>query len=281
MPDGEVVAFMVRSDRTDHPDEGLANPENLGFVPTELLLLRSKDFGRTWTDPDPIKPPLSGPSFEMCCPIVPLRDGRWVIPTLNWPGWDGVCPDGIKMVGLVSSDCGKSWPRYWTVMRDPVGKVFYWESKIAELPDRRLLAVAWVYDDESKKDRPNHYALSCDGGETWSEPVSMDLQGQTLTPFVLDDGRVLCVYRRMDKPGLWANLARLEGTKWINEKELPLWGHQAQGLTGTSQNMVQNFNVMRFGAPSITRLGDGTLFVAFWCYEDCVSVIRWFKLAVI
>ena len=72
MVDGEVVAFMARSDRTDHPDEGLANAANLGFCPTELLVLRSKDFGRTWTGPTNMNPPLVGPAFEMCCPIIPL-----------------------------------------------------------------------------------------------------------------------------------------------------------------------------------------------------------------
>ena len=35
LPDGEAVVFMVRCDRTDHPDEGFTNHENLGFVPTE------------------------------------------------------------------------------------------------------------------------------------------------------------------------------------------------------------------------------------------------------
>jgi hypothetical protein len=51
-------------------------------------------------------------------------------------------------------------------------------------------------------------------------------------------------------------------------------------LTGTSDNMVQNFQVLRFGGPCITRLPDGAIFVAFWCYEDCVSNIRWFKLEI-
>src|SRR5579862_4190083 len=46
LPDGEIAAFMVRHDRTEHPDEGFTNVENLGFVPTELLLLRSRDGGR-------------------------------------------------------------------------------------------------------------------------------------------------------------------------------------------------------------------------------------------
>jgi BNR repeat-like domain len=286
LPDGGAVAFMVRSNRTDHPEEGLANPENLGFVPTETLLLWSEDSGHTWGPPGTLDPPLVGPSFELCCPIVPLRDGRWFLPTSTWRGWDGDCPNGMKMVVLISHDGGRSWPEYRDVMRDPEQRVIYWESKICELPDGRLLAVAWAYDQVAGADLPNQYAISADGGNSWSAPRSTGLQGQTLTPYILDDarkdragsGRVLSVYRRLDRPGLWANLSRLEGDRWVNDSEAAIWGATAQGLTGDSSNMVQNFQVLRFGAPCVVRLNDGTIFMAFWCYEDCVSVIRWYKL---
>jgi sialidase-1 len=186
----------------------------------------------------------------------------------------------MKMVALISHDGGKSWSEYRDVMRDPEQRVIYWESKICEMPDGRLLAVAWVYDQVAATDLPNHYAISADGGDTWSAPLSTGLQGQTPTPFVLDDGRVLLVYRRIDRPGLWANLSHLEGDRWVNDGEAPIWGAGVQRLTGDSDNMVQNFQVLRFGAPSVIRLQDDTIFVAFWCYEDCVSVIRWYKLAV-
>ncbi|MDO9464910.1 MAG: sialidase family protein [bacterium] len=279
-PKGEVVAFMVRSDRTIHPDEGFTNHENLGFVPTELLLLRSLDYGHTWTKPSSLIPPLVGPCFELCCPIIPLKDGRWILPTQTWPDWDGNCPNGIRMVAFVSHDRGRTWPEYMDVMSEPEGRVFFWESKIVELPDDRLLAIAWVYDDIVSSDRTNQYALSEDGGKTWSTPLSTGLHGQTLTPFLCDDGRILCIYRRMDKSGLWANISRLEKNVWVNEACEPLWGEQTTGLTTTEKDMAHNFNVLKFGAPCITRLSDGTIFVAFWCYEDCISVIRWFKLVV-
>jgi sialidase-1 len=194
----------------------------------------------------------------------------------------------MKMVAFISHDFGRSWPEYRDVMRDPEQRVIYWESKICELPDGRLLAVAWAYDQVAAADLPNHYAVSADGGDTWSVPRSTGLQGQTPTPYVLDNahkdgaasGRVLLVYRRIDRPGLWANLSHLEGDRWVNDGEATIWGAGAEGLTGDSSIMVQNFQVLRFGAPSVIRLNDSTLFLAFWCYEDCVSVIRWYKLAV-
>ncbi len=98
-----------------------------------------------------------------------------------------------------------------------------------------------------------------------------------MTPHVLDDGRILSVYRRMDETGLWANISHFEGDCWINDDCVPLWGAQTSGLTTASANMAHNFNVLRFGAPCVARLDDGTIFVAFWCYEDCVGNIRWFR----
>ncbi len=280
LPDGRAVAFMVRADRSAHPQEGLTNPENIGCVPTETLLLHSYDCARTWRPPQPLIPPLVGPAFEICCPIGPLRDGRWLLPTSTWRGWDGACPNGMKMVALVSHDQGQSWPEHLDVMADPAGQVTYWESKIAELSDGRLLAVAWAYDQGAARDLPNQFTLSADGGRSWTGPRSTGLQGQTLTPHVLPDGRVLSVYRRIDRPGLWANLSHLDGDRWVNDDATPLWGAAARGLTGTSESMAENFQALRFGAPSLARLDDGSIFLAFWCYEDCVSAIRWFKLTV-
>ena len=106
MPDGELAAFGAVWDRS-RADEGLTNPETLGFVETQLILLRSPDGGRTWQGPQPIDPPLAGPSFEICSPILPLRDGRWLAPTATWKGWNGECPNGMKALALVSRDRGE------------------------------------------------------------------------------------------------------------------------------------------------------------------------------
>ncbi len=275
-----VVALLMRYDRSAHPEEGLTNPTTLGFVPTEMVLLDSGDRGRTWQPPHRIQPPLEGPAFELCAPVTPLRDGTWLLPTSTWRGWDGRCPHGMKMVALRSRDGGRSWPEYADVMADPAQRHIYWESKIVELADGRLLATAWVYDQQEARDLPNHFALSADGGRTWTRPRSTGLHGQTLTPLALPDGRVLCVYRRLDEPGLWAVTATLAGDSWTSGAATALWGHGAGGLTAHSANMSANFAVLRFGAPCLALLPDGAILGAFWCYEDCVSGVRWFRLRV-
>ena len=279
-PNGNVIAIVVQSHRENHPEEGLANPENIGFVPTDLLLVRSEDFGYSWKLPEIIDPPLIGPSFELCSPIVPLRDGRWLWPTSTWRSWTGYSPNGMKMVALVSSDGGKTWPAYTNVMDGDADHIIYWESKIIELANNVLITVAWAYNEAQGKDLPNHYTISRDDGKTWLIPRSTNIQGQTMAIAALPDGRLLSVYRRIDKPGLWVTISRLDNDAWINEDEFPLWGSQEKSLMHKSDSMVQDFNELKFGAPCITVLPDNSVYVAFWCYEKMVSNIRWFKLIV-
>ena len=278
LPNSELIVLMLRADRSGHPDEGLTNSETLGFVPSEFVTFRSKDNGHTWNGPNVIDSPLGDTPLELCSPITPVKDGRCFIPTSTWKYWDGSIPSGYRMVALVSHDRCKSWTEYTDVLVDPKQEIQYWESKIIEISENRLLAVAWAYNHVHKKDLPNQFALSHDGGKSWSKPKSTGLSGQTLTHFLLDDGRILSVYRRMDKPGLWTNISRIEDDQWINESSEPLWGQNVAGLTGEGDNMSHLFNVLRFGAPCITRLPDRTIFLAFWGVENCISVIRWFKL---
>ena len=277
--DGELVAFIVRHHRT-RPDQGLANPENMGFVQTDLMLLRSTEEAITWSGLEKINPALVGPSFELCSPVVFLSDNRWIIPTSTWKGWDGYCPNGMKMVGLISSDKGQSWDSYSNIMVDPDGKIIYWESKLIELHDKSLLAVAWGYDTENGCDLPNQYVLSTDNGRTYSKPRSTGLSGQTIACMQLEGGDILSVYRRTDKKGLWANISRMISGEWVNEVQYPLWGHDRENLMGSDGNIIKNFNVLRFGAPCMIDIGEDIIYLVFWCVEDCVSNIRWIKIKV-
>jgi len=276
----EILVFLVRHDRTAHPNKGLTNEKNLGFVTTFLYTVRSKDGGKNWEEPIKIKPPLTGPCFELCSSPVPLDNGNILLPTSTWRGWDGYCPNGMKAVAFISYDNGQTWPDYTDVMKDPLGKIIFWESKIAQLSDGRLLAVAWTYNEKKGKDLQNHYAVSIDYGKTWSKPMPTGIWGQTPAILPLDAGEVLFVYRRVDKPGLWANVCLIKNGKWINRMELPLWGWESRGLIKMGKNMAVNFQGLRFGAPCIVGLQSDVVMVAFWCYEDFVSNVRWIKIKI-
>jgi len=275
--DGELVGVGALFDRSN-PEEGLTNPATDGFTPMELILTRSSDGGRTWRGPFVVEPPLEGPAFEVCATVRELAPDRWVIPVSPWRGWNGEAPSGMKAVLLHSRDRGRSWPEYSVVMDRWSEQIVHWESKLVRLADGRLLAVAWVHDLKTGEDLPNHYAVSEDGGMSFSPPRSTEISGQTCTPFALPDGRILCVYRRCDKGGLWARLARLDRDTWVNDFEAPLWGAGAELRRDEGKSAVENMQKLRFGFPCGTVLPGGEVFFVFWCYEDCVSNIRWFRL---
>lgn len=83
-----------------------------------------------------------------------------------------------------------------------------------------------------------------------------------------------------DQGVLWAHLARMEGDRWQPLADHPLWGTAGVADAGTQASRLAQMSTLRFGFPSVVRLRSGDVFVVFWCVEDCVSNIRWYRLRV-
>ncbi len=50
-------------------------------------------------------------------------------------------------------------------------------------------------------------------------------------------------------------------------------------LLGAEELLVSfDLGALKFGYPSLVQLADGDVFVVFWCCEDCVYNIRWFRI---
>lgn len=277
MADGSLVGFGGRLYRDDL-SKGLVNRENLGYVAMDLILLRSFDGGYTWEGPQTIKPPLVGPSFEICHPIRELRDGRWLAPTSTWKGWDGQAPNGMNAVALVSYDRGQTWPEYIPVMGAYDRGIIHWEQSLVELPDGRLLSIAWAVEEVTGNTLPTPYAVSADG-RSFRPPRLTGLNAQTAKIICLCDGRILCLYRRHDQPGLWANLSRLDGDEWTNLEELPVWQGACSGMAGKAPT-GEELGALKFGFPSMVELPDGDVMAVFWCLEDGIHNVRWVRIRV-
>lgn len=275
LSDQSLLAFGGRYFRDD-PDEGLVNRANLGYVPMQLIWLRSTDQGHSWSPPQAIDPPLEGPGFETCHRIIELRDGRWLAPTSTWRGWNGDCPNGMQAIAIVSHDRGQSWPEWISVINQFDAGVISWEQGLTQLADDRLLAVVWCFDERAGKSLPNCFALSQDGRH-FDPPQPNGLQGETAKLLTLADGRVLCLYRRLDRPGLWASLVQIDGNSWVEQAEAPLWQGLQSGMRGTSA-ASDELSALKFGFPSLVQLADHTVFAVFWCVEDCRHIVRWVRL---
>jgi len=279
LADGSLVGLGGLHHRID-PEEGLVNRVTFGFVPVDLFLVRSHDSGRSWSPLSRIAPPLVGPSWEICHPIVELSGGRWLAPTATWRGWIGDSPSGEMGVVLISDDAGKTWPAFGCCFDGRGTRLSHLEQSVLQLNDGRILSVSWVIDVTSGKNFPNEYALSTDGGETFAAPTPTGFMAQTCKVIQLSDGRLFCAYRRDDQPGLWATLARLEGEKWDNLEDKPLWLGADSGMKGGTSS-AQELSALKFGYPSMKQLPDGSILLLFWCQEECITNVRWMKIEVV
>lgn len=275
--DGQLVAFGGRYYRDD-PNEGIVNRANLGYVPMELILLRSNDNGKRWSPPQTIEPPLVGPAFETCHRIIELADGWWLAPTSTWRGWYGDEPHGMQAIALVSRDRGSTWPEWLRVIDQSQRGVISWEQGLTQLADGRLLAVVWSFDERAGKSAPNRYAIS-DDGTNFSAPLECGMQGETAKLLTLADGRVLCLFRRLDRPGLWGSIVHIDGARWVQLAEAPLWEGPKTGMLGAG-TAAEELSGLKFGFPSAVQLPDGDVFVVFWCLEECLHVIRQVRLRI-
>lgn len=277
--DGTLVAVILICDRS-RVNDGLANPATEGYVDTTFATLESVDNGHTWSAPRIVTPPIDWKVFEICSPVVEVSDRRWMLPTSLWKNWDGDCPHGMKAVTFVSDDRGHTWDRCVDVFNQWDQHITSWEQKQTRLSDGRWLAVCWAHDYAYAKSLPNRYTFSEDDGETYAPPLVSPLNGETCTPLALPENRVLCIYRRVDKRGLWAHLAEIDGTVWKPIADEPIWGTCVSSYGLDSTNKLEEMRTLRFGFPQSALLTDGTVLSAFWCVEDCVACIRWFRLKI-
>jgi len=276
MSDGSVIAMGSRR-YLESDDEDVFNRETFGTKPAEWILLRSRDEGQSWEGPKVAQFPFSGP-FEVCHAIVELTDGRWLLPTSILRQWDGSTPHGLKAIALVSADQGQTWTEFIDVLDASAQGWIHFESSLVQLPDGRLLSVSWAFDDKTGTSRPLPYAISNDG-KTYGPAQPTGLNGETSKLLSLGDNYVFCVYRRYDQPGLWGNLARIEGDQWVNLEEAPLWQGTESRMFG-QQASADELSALAFGFPQPHLLPDGNVMIVFWCREDCVHNIRWLRVTV-
>lgn len=275
LKDGSIVGFGGFHRRK--PGENLVNRETFGLVPIDLFTVSSTNGGRTWSSPMLIETPLKAPSWEICHCMVETADGRWLAPTSTWRGWDGGNYSGDRAVVLISDDRGQSWPLHGVTFDGQQNQLSYLEQSVITLNDQSVLAVSWVYELENGASHPTAYSVSRDRGVSFGQPRETGLKSQTCKVIQLFDGRLLCVYRANDRPGLWATLARFDGNEWVNLCEAPLWQGADSGMHGT-RNRADELSDLRFGHPTIRQVSNQEALILFWCQESCVTGIRWIKL---
>jgi hypothetical protein len=268
-PDGETIyAYGLRS--YDEPGTRFGDERQ-----AEAVFCTSMDGGRLWSAPSMI--PMPSSALEISHGILPLRSGRLLAPAATIPRGRL----GEQVVVSISDDGGMSWPRDAVAMQDPNGHLGFFEQKVAELAPDRVVASGWTVTFADVADRTNSFALSTDGGLTWTAPRSIGTRGQTLTVVPVDGDRVMLLYnRRYGDQGIVMALAEITEENWPIAFEGLLYDAKARREGRQRGGGLDEMIDFQFGFPTAIRLQDGTFLATNWSVEDGHCGIRWTKLRV-
>jgi hypothetical protein len=187
-----VVALWI--DREAFPGQPLFNPETEGCLPMTVVVARSADSGRRWSEwqivrtPDDVGPP------SLTCPLLRLLDGPLLLSIETNKAYLDASRWFQRVVYMASDDEGRTWSAPWTIVQDPTGRIANWDQRTDVAPDGRLVSFTWTYDFEAVAYRNITRRVSSDGGRTWTEPEDLGFADQPSRPAILRDGRIVLAW---------------------------------------------------------------------------------------
>lgn len=276
-PSGDLFLTGMRW-TIDAAGESFWSDATQGMKANQLIWSRSGDHGVSWSEPRAI--PLDGPgSAEAPGTLCVTGAGRWLVCYSPYNNFDpAVTVDRSRVVEALSDDEGRTW-HHRDLLRFGEPNSGSAEAWVIELADGRLLGVAWHIDLSGKRDYPNAFAISLDGGDTWQATASTGILGQSSALAPLPDGRVLLVYnqRKHGEPGVYLATARPGAAEFGLESNQIVWRAERAMLRDTSPDHA-DWTGFAFGEPSITAFADGSWLVVFWCVQPEGQGIRFIKL---
>lgn len=274
---GQLFLFGSRTP-IDSPGETFWSEATQGLKQNELIWARSHDGGLTWSEPRPMPMPIPG-SAEAPGALCVTRRGRWLAPYSPYNTFDPrLNVDRGQVLAVFSDDLGKTW-RHSSMLRFAEPDSGGAEAWLVELADGRLVGAAWHLHYAAGGDYPNAFALSHDGGETWSATHSTGVMGQSTALAPLPDGRLLFVYnqRRHGEPGVWLAVARPDEGDFGIEEQALVWRAEAPTQHGTSGEHAE-WGDFSFGEPSVALLSRDTLLVTLWCIQPLGRGIQYVRV---
>ena len=277
--DGDLLLFGFRI-----PVGVLGEPywsdETHGLKQNELVWSRSRDNGVTWDLPMVIPMPIPGSAESPCAMFLTSR-GTLICCYSPYNTFDpNLKVEKNQVIFMASDDDGRTW-RHNAMLRFANTESLGAEAWVVELADQRLLGAGWHIQGDV--DPMNPYALSSDGGVTWTPTLSTGIRGQSIALTPLPDGRVLMVYnqRKHGPVGVWLAVANPTPKDFGIQHNEQVWKAEisSQKPTAKGADDMQAWTSFAFGEPSALLLRDGTVLVTLWCQQPSGYGIRYVKLA--
>jgi hypothetical protein len=240
----------------------------------DLLILRSRDHGTTWSDPIPIHTDVIEPFAYG--KILELRNGDLLCPI-----WGKRKTDEPWRTGLVRSrDGGETWGEHVTIGYDPLTRIpspqnevvhcaGFNEATLVELPDGPILAVL-RQQGVGPDVRQLFQCLSPDGGLTWSSPQPIALWGTSPSLHLTESGLLLLGYRNhmgnpqgLATPGVGISVSEDFGATWKGHRLL----EDPQGY--------QYQHEFEAGYPAFLDLNRHRTMVVFYSFDPTLTSQRY------
>ena len=266
LANGNVIATGYGFYR-GNPDESISDIANAtGELPDGVNLISfSNDNGHTWSIPRKMKLELER-GLELSGQAVQLNDGRLVIAASEFS------LKAEKQMGysFASRDNGVSWYKQGIFFCHP--PIAAWEVRICELEHNKIGLIFWAHDLSKEKNLPNHFITSDDGGVTWNNPINTGIRGQSSNLLYLGDSQLLTIHahREKDAPGIYIRHVDISNNQFKVLAEENIWS----GLSNHEGDIIEQFQNLKFGQPSLIKLSNSEFLVAYWCWEKTMFVIK-------
>ena len=280
-PDGRL---LMTATRFESNGDQLFNPDSQALQRPELLVFRSDDKGRSWSDPQiiPLDLPPEKYTANGAGRFLQMAEDRWLYFLETWKpdGYEG--PPDQKAALIVSTDQGRTWGEFTVVADDTKGELLYWDQMPCVLPDGRIYDMFWTHKYGTKEDLTNHWSISEDQGRTWSEPKPTNLRGQVCSPIALPDGRVAAIYNYRHEPQGVHVAVTEDFSNFDTDHKAVVFDAGAEAALGVpeSDQFLAEHMLIGFGKPAGHLQADGTILTYFWCTSQGVTHTRWVRLRV-
>jgi hypothetical protein len=250
-----------------------------GLKQNELFWSHSSDDGRNWSAPQMIPMPIPG-AAEAPAPLWVTRNGRWLVCYSPYNTFDpAVQVDRGQVILLGSDDRGKSWwHRAMMRFNEPLSGGA--EAWVVELAHGHLLGTAWHTDlSGANRHYENTYALSTDGGLTWTPTRNTGIRGQTTALLPLPEGPALFLHTQRagaSDIGIWAAIVEPTPEDFGVQHHEPLW-IAPKSVDSTSTSTHDTWTQFTFGEPAAILLSSNTFLVGFWYSDGAAGGIRLMK----
>jgi hypothetical protein len=276
--------FLLASTWVNREDPNLpvAHPETGGCLELKLVVFRSSDGGRTWSDGQEVNSiPFEQP--EISGPIVALAEaGHFLLPMENQKQFEDPEPIDEKCYALLSYDYGETWPEWAMIVHVP-GRS-HWCNRFARLPDSgNLIGSSWTYDVAAEQDLPIHILRGSPDAKQWEAPVSSGIEGQLSTIFPLSESTLLFGYVHRHQPASIRVRASTDGGhSWDASEELVLYSAEqdapTDGLGGDIADYYQWMTNYTSGWNPMVRLRDGSVLIVYFAGTTETTSIRYAQI---